>query len=238
METSPRPRRQGIAPLAIRRRNAAGGAEPPESAAGVHSFATGGKYSPTGSPHVRPLHRTGGAQPVYGRAEDASGWQPGGPGGAAEAELAPPRGARRGEVGGFVGSILTVVAFCLYLTWAYVPDSVLRSFAITYYPSKYWAIAVPAYALMAVAFALVFYTALCYMHTARPDSLSLVFDDRARSPPPDYDTRAPRVAAGAHEGEGLPIPPIFDLPLPHVNDTLYGPDSRYARFLASKPIVL
>lgn len=33
----------------------------------------------------------------------------------------------------------------LYLIWAYVPDALLQASGFTYYPSKHWAVALPAW---------------------------------------------------------------------------------------------
>ncbi|KAK9951186.1 hypothetical protein M0R45_006643 [Rubus argutus] len=63
-------------------------------------------------------------------------------------------GPKPAEVYGFVGSITTVVAIVIFLVWAYVPESWLHSIGIFYYLSRYWALAVPAYAMMAVELAL------------------------------------------------------------------------------------
>ena len=40
----------------------------------------------------------------------------------------------------------------LYLAWAYVPESVLHSWGITYYPSKQWATSLPAWFCVSIVF--------------------------------------------------------------------------------------
>ncbi|KAG0461931.1 hypothetical protein HPP92_020407 [Vanilla planifolia] len=52
------------------------------------------------------------------------------------AGFAEEHGPKPSEVYGFVGSITTVIATVIYLTWAYIPESWLHSVGITYYPSK------------------------------------------------------------------------------------------------------
>ena len=49
------------------------------------------------------------------------------------------------EVYGFVVWISASLCLVLYLLWAYLPPSVLHSLQLTYYPDRYWAVAVPAY---------------------------------------------------------------------------------------------
>lgn len=41
----------------------------------------------------------------------------------------------------------------LFLAWAYSPEEALHSVGITYYPSKWWALALPAWACAAVLYA-------------------------------------------------------------------------------------
>ena len=40
----------------------------------------------------------------------------------------------------------------MYLVWAYTPTSVLAAHGITYYPSKQWAVALPAWVCVTVVF--------------------------------------------------------------------------------------
>lgn len=41
----------------------------------------------------------------------------------------------------------------LFLLWAFTPDHVLEAHGVTYYPSKWWALAIPAWASVTVVFA-------------------------------------------------------------------------------------
>ncbi len=41
---------------------------------------------------------------------------------------------------------LNPTSIVAYMVWAFVPDDKLHSWNITYYPSKYWAVALPSYA--------------------------------------------------------------------------------------------
>jgi len=40
----------------------------------------------------------------------------------------------------------------LYLVWAYTPNATLEAHGITYYPSKYWAVVLPAWVSVTVVF--------------------------------------------------------------------------------------
>ncbi|XP_052887563.1 phosphatidylinositol N-acetylglucosaminyltransferase subunit P isoform X2 [Gossypium arboreum] len=84
-------------------------------------------------------------------------------------------GPKPSEVYGFVGSITTVVATAIYLAWAYIPEPWLHSIGIFYYPSRYWALAVPTYAMVIIVLAVIFYIGLNFMSTPPPTSLTTMF---------------------------------------------------------------
>ena len=63
------------------------------------------------------------------------------------------------EVYGFGLWIFTFVAFVLYCAWAFTPVEYLHRIGITYYPSQYWALAVPAYLCVTFLFLGFFYMA-------------------------------------------------------------------------------
>lgn len=68
---------------------------------------------------------------------------------------------------------LSLRPFCsrvavLYLIWAYVPAQTLESFGVTYYPSKYWATALPLWFCLALIFSFVAYErSVCYEASRR-----------------------------------------------------------------------
>ncbi|KAF8380665.1 hypothetical protein HHK36_028155 [Tetracentron sinense] len=123
-------------------------------------------------------------------------------------------GPKPSEVYGFVGSISTVVTTVIFLVWAYVPEPWLHSVGITYYPSRYWALAVPAYAMVTIVLAMGFYLGLNFMATPPPTSLNTMFDDYSREP----SSSVPSV-----EGDELPIEPISDIGINQVNDLMFNP---------------
>ncbi|XP_022759159.1 phosphatidylinositol N-acetylglucosaminyltransferase subunit P isoform X2 [Durio zibethinus] len=84
-------------------------------------------------------------------------------------------GPKPSEVYGFVGSITTVVATAIFLIWAYIPEHWLHSVGIFYYPSRYWAVAVPTYAMVIIILAIGFYVGLNFMSTPPPTSLTAMF---------------------------------------------------------------
>ncbi|GFP81441.1 phosphatidylinositol n-acetylglucosaminyltransferase subunit p [Phtheirospermum japonicum] len=84
-------------------------------------------------------------------------------------------GPKLSEVYGFVGSITTVVATVVFIIWAYVPDHWLHSIGIYYYPSRYWALAVPTYLMVTIVLAILFYIGMNFLATPPPTSLNSMF---------------------------------------------------------------
>ncbi|KAL5210802.1 hypothetical protein ABZP36_006425 [Zizania latifolia] len=89
-------------------------------------------------------------------------------------------GPKPSEVYGFVGSITTVIATAVYLIWAYTPERCLHSVGITYHPSRYWALAVPSFVIVAVALSMVIYMSFNLLATPPPTSFDTIFESRAR----------------------------------------------------------
>ncbi|XAR67785.1 Phosphatidylinositol N-acetylglucosaminyltransferase [Bertholletia excelsa] len=122
-------------------------------------------------------------------------------------------GPKPSEVYGFVGSISTVVATVIFLIWAYVPEPWLHFLGIYYYPSRYWALAVPTYVMVTVVLAIGFYIGLNFMATPSPTSLNTIFDEYSREPV----SLKPSV-----EGDELPIEPLSDIGINQINDLMFS----------------
>eukprot|EP01018_Ginkgo_biloba_P010475 Gb_18801 [translate_table: standard] len=125
------------------------------------------------------------------------------------------QGAKPSEVYGFVGSISTIVAIGLFFLWAYLPEPWLHILGITYYPSRYWALAIPAYAMVTIVFVVAFYLSLNRVATVPPASWNSLFDEHTRN--------ASRIKS-AHPSTGgeHPIDPISDIPITEVNVNMFG----------------
>ncbi|KAM0926227.1 hypothetical protein ACQ4PT_003369 [Festuca glaucescens] len=122
-------------------------------------------------------------------------------------------GPKPSEVYGFVGSITTVIATAVYLAWAYTPEPWLHSLGITYYPTKYWAVAVPAFVMVAVALSLLAYVGSNFLATPPPTSFNSIFDEYSRE-------RATMIDATEQEAE-RPIEPISDISIHHINSLMF-----------------
>ncbi|XP_021898101.1 phosphatidylinositol N-acetylglucosaminyltransferase subunit P isoform X2 [Carica papaya] len=127
--------------------------------------------------------------------------------------LSGEHGPKPSEVYGFVGSITTVVATVIFLVWAYVPEHLLHSVGIFYYPSRYWALAVPTYGMVTVILALVFYVGLSFMSTPPPTSINTFLDEFSREPA-DF--------IPSTEEDESPIEPISDISIFRVNDLMFN----------------
>ncbi|KAL0720758.1 hypothetical protein Bca4012_035357 [Brassica carinata] len=124
-------------------------------------------------------------------------------------------GPKPSEVYGFVGSISTVVATLIFLIWAYVPDKLLESIGIHYYPSRYWVLAMPTYLMVTLLLGLAFYIGLNFIATPHPTSLNTLFDEYSREPG-ENDSQM-------EEGEDeRPIDPISDIDITRINDLMFS----------------
>ena len=61
--------------------------------------------------------------------------------------------------GGPARVLMRHVLAVLWILWAYTPDWVLKSLGITYYPDRYWAIALPMYGMCLVGYLIIIYNA-------------------------------------------------------------------------------
>mmetsp|Transcript_50716 Transcript_50716/g.74174 ORF Transcript_50716/g.74174 Transcript_50716/m.74174 type:complete len:139 (+) Transcript_50716:35-451(+) len=104
----------------------------------------------------------------------------------------PPSGAGeegvKTEIHGFVALIAVLVSYAMYLVWAYVPEEFLHKLGITYYPSKYWAIAVPVYCCVAAFFVGFVYVAANLVHTEPLSSFHTMVDEHSLRCPSQYSS--------------------------------------------------
>ncbi|KAJ4463119.1 putative phosphatidylinositol N-acetylglucosaminyltransferase subunit P [Paratrimastix pyriformis] len=114
---------------------------------------------------------------------------------------------------GFVCWITGYIIYSVFLVWAFLPDSVLRYIGWTYYPQKYWALAIPAYVIVLVVFIELIYLAYNMMKTNPLDS-PLAITDRASRFPSEQEREI------LHRNPGS-IPPAWDIPIGAVNQIVF-----------------
>lgn len=126
--------------------------------------------------------------------------------------LSGQHGPKPAEVYGFVGSITTIVATAMFFIWAYVPEHWLHSIGIFYYPSRYWAIAVPTYCMVIIVLGLAFYIGLNFLATPSPTSLNVIFDEHSREP---------QIFTTSTTEDDQPIEPISDIGINQINELMF-----------------
>lgn len=82
---------------------------------------------------------------------------------------------------GFVMYLGFKLFFILYLIWIYVPTNWLKSLQITYFPSPYWAIAVPVLILTTLTvFAFIIYPGMGLLMTPNCHDLRTIHDTKVK----------------------------------------------------------
>ena len=72
--------------------------------------------------------------------------------------------------------LATIVSYVAFLAWAFLPESVLQNYGITYYPSKYYALALPAYMIVLYWFVSISYIAVNMIFTLDGTKSNTVYD--------------------------------------------------------------
>ncbi|KAJ2666875.1 hypothetical protein IW148_000603 [Coemansia sp. RSA 1199] len=119
------------------------------------------------------------------------------------------------EYYGFVVYLVSLASFIVYLLWAYLPDQALEALGITYYPDRYWAVALPAWWLMVVAFIYVFNIGMNMYNTPLLSSSDNITDPYSNLTDDIADART-----FCYKNIGG-IPPVCDIPISLVNECLY-----------------
>ncbi|XP_015116890.1 phosphatidylinositol N-acetylglucosaminyltransferase subunit P-like [Diachasma alloeum] len=119
-----------------------------------------------------------------------------------------PAPYRPRSVYGYALYIGSNMLFFLYLVWGVVPENFLHEkLGLTYWPLKYWAVAIPIWALTAIAiFAFIIYPGINMLMTPDIDDIRTIKDQYS-------------LVQSEHIPGG--IPPVSDVPITDVCRRLY-----------------
>ncbi|KAI8989442.1 PIG-P-domain-containing protein, partial [Pilobolus umbonatus] len=118
------------------------------------------------------------------------------------------------EYYGFGLYLSSFVVFIIYIIWAYVPDEILHSLGISYYPNRYWALAIPTWIMTLVWFIFISFMAINLMNTAPFDSYDCITDEHANIMCMDRE-----LVTTARSADWMPE--LHDIPIGLVNAFLY-----------------
>jgi phosphatidylinositol glycan class P protein len=114
------------------------------------------------------------------------------------------------EVYGFIFWLVSFAWAFLWFLWAFCPDEFIREkLGVSYYPSKWWAVALPTYGVACIFFSTVVYFGMNLTKTKSLDSRFLVSDESTPMTP-------------YVDGDDHDIPSAHDIPLQLVNELMYG----------------
>ncbi|KAJ3608010.1 hypothetical protein NHX12_025060 [Muraenolepis orangiensis] len=105
---------------------------------------------------------------------------------------------------GFLLHLVAHFGFGVFCLWAYVPAEWLHMLGLTYWPQKYWVLAVPVYLLVGLVVCFLVLFGVNMMNTAPLDSLDNITDP--------YSRRQPSL-----EGPEGGVPRLEDIPIGEVN---------------------
>lgn len=130
------------------------------------------------------------------------------------------------EYKGFASYVISCIFLFAWLCWSLLPDRILNMLGIYYYPSRWWALAIPSYILVSMVYG---YVALaCYNveYLTLPlddprnfvDDSGLIVTELENFNKDDMEKYLYNGTSG-----------VWDLPTSVVNDVLFGPIKRSQR---------
>ncbi|DBA86033.1 TPA: hypothetical protein ACH3X1_005561 [Trebouxia sp. C0004] len=149
------------------------------------------------------------------------------------------QGATSIEVYGFTAWITTGVAYGAFICWAYIPERCLQALGISYYPDKYWALAVPSWICVAVVAAYWAYESWNQALVPPLESLNNIQDVHSKSP---ANLGLPSIVQDCTDS----VPPLADADTAIISRYMYSDcsladfleagDSKCARKAMTKPV--
>jgi len=87
----------------------------------------------------------------------------------------------KSSVYAFVGWLASMFLYACFLLWVFSTDNFLHSIGISYYPSRYYAIAIPSYCIVVYILSGIFYVGLNMINTHDPSSILTISDEYSKS---------------------------------------------------------
>lgn len=78
---------------------------------------------------------------------------------------------------GFALYLSAVFGLAVYFIWAFVPDSLLNAIGLTYWPQKYWTIALPSFFCVSLVLFEIFICGYNLFNSDAFDSIEIVEND-------------------------------------------------------------
>lgn len=122
------------------------------------------------------------------------------------------------EVHGFVLWMGSFVALAVWIAWATLPERLLTEWGITYYPDRWWSVALPGYFLLLALFVPLVYLGVNLAHTLPPDDLRTIRDGHTIA---QQRKKEKARSENGSEGEAGRVSEIADIPLERLNELLY-----------------
>jgi phosphatidylinositol glycan class P protein len=123
--------------------------------------------------------------------------------------------AHQKAINGFIFWMLSIAGLFMFIVWSSLEEQILHEYQFTYYPDKYWAVALPATFVMAFLYYLSTYF-LMYMRNTNPlTSFYCITDSDART--------TSKASIGSLADTNSSIPPISDIPVNVTSRLLYQP---------------
>lgn len=117
------------------------------------------------------------------------------------------------EYFGFALYVGSRIVLAMYILWAFAPRNWLHALNIYYYPSRWWALAVPSFVLVLIIYIYVALASYNVEFLTKPlDSLEMISDTHAKVVP---DEMVDELLYAPSDG-------VWDLPISEVSKVLYG----------------
>ncbi len=103
----------------------------------------------------------------------------------------------------------------MWIAWAYLPERTLHALGVSYFPSKHWAIALPAWVLLLAVYIFWAYESHNMTQVLPLESLGTIHDGKSK-------WRERVGIASVVQSTQRSIPPLVHVPAPLVSRVLYG----------------